>query len=724
MRPSRKRFVHVLFAFCCAGVALMARPFVSGLPDGCVDVAFAEVTQAAQKLTASDGAAADQFGYTVAISGDTALVGAIDDDDRGTDAGAVYVFVRSGGVWTQQQKLTASDGAGAALFGWSIALSGDTALVGSPFADDNRGTDCGSAYVFVRSGGVWSQQQKLTPAAFWLPVDRFGFSVAIEGDTALIGTRPDATTRPGSVYVFARSESGFWGQSQNLTAPSSNFVYENFGSSVALSGDTALIGSPHGQWGTLQRGAVYVISRSSGPWTLRQTLTSNDWDFGSAATLSGHTALIGTRDLFMANGGHVFVFADSGGTWAQTQELKASGGPASENFGVCFALSGDVALVGSNFDSEKGALTGAVYVFAWSGSAWSQQQKLTAADAAAYDKFGGAVALYGETALIGAAGDDDKGNQSGSAYVLRVDVNAPPAAAKLAPASLAFGQTPVGQPSMAQIATLTNTGGRDLHVASTLVSGANAGEFEVAPGGATPAPSLTPTVGPGASVTFAVTFTPQAPGGRVAELQITTDDPVTPIARIAISGEGPPCVTSPGAGTIGTIVTVTGAGFGPKKGKLLVFSELESAALKVTRWNAHDDGVVEGVVVKAVPPGRYQLCVAPRRAEPIYDLSPFTIVAPAIVDATPASGPGGATVVLTCTSLGTAKGSVFLQAPGATKRIKCKVTSWPRDAASGTGQGEVRIRVPKKLAGGTAYDIVLKNRIGEATAVGAFTAEP
>ena len=118
------------------------------------------VWQLEAELTASDAALSDRFGYAVSVSGDTAVVGAYYDDDGGYDSGSAYIFTRSGVVWTQQQKLTASDAAAYHYFGSSVFILGDTALIGAP-GDDDMGVNSGSVYVFTRSGGVWTQQQKM-----------------------------------------------------------------------------------------------------------------------------------------------------------------------------------------------------------------------------------------------------------------------------------------------------------------------------------------------------------------------------------------------------------------------------------------------------------------------------------------------------------------------------------------------------------------------------------
>ncbi len=169
------------------------------------------------KLTAGDAATGDRFGRAVAVSGDTAVIGAYWDDDGGTESGSAYVFTRTGGVWSQQAKLTASDPGAFDWFGVSVAVSGDTAVIGARW-DDDGGTDSGSAYVFARSGEVWSQQAKLIPSDL-AANDFFGISVAVSGDTAVIGAHgnDDGGSESGSAYVFTRSGVA-WSQQAKLTA--------------------------------------------------------------------------------------------------------------------------------------------------------------------------------------------------------------------------------------------------------------------------------------------------------------------------------------------------------------------------------------------------------------------------------------------------------------------------------------------------------------------------
>jgi hypothetical protein len=224
------------------------------------------------KLTASDGAALDQFGQSVAISGETAIVGAAGDDvGANSFQGSAYVFVRVGATWSEQQKLTASDGAGGDLFGISVAMSGETAIVGAHLANNVQG----SAYVFVRAGTVWSEQQKLT-ASDGAAVDTFGISVAISGETIIVGAFLDdvgANTDQGSAYVFVRVGTT-WSQQQQLMA-SDGANGDRFGTSVAISGETVIVGAVLDDVGAnADQGSVYFFINECLPNTPPSISTS------------------------------------------------------------------------------------------------------------------------------------------------------------------------------------------------------------------------------------------------------------------------------------------------------------------------------------------------------------------------------------------------------------------------------------------------------------------
>ena len=261
-----------------------------------------------QKLVAPDGAAYRAFGVSVALAQDTALVGAyVDKVDGKIDQGSAYVFTRSGTTWTLQQKLLAPDGAKYNYFGYSVALAGDSALVGAYGSDVDGAPSGGAAYVFTRSGTAWNLQQKLVAADASL-AEWFGYSVTLTGNTALVGAYNDkivANNGQGSAYVFTRS-GAVWTQQQKLTAPDGT-AGDRFGASVALSDNIALVGTPYDYIGSnLNQGSAYVFTRNGSYWNLQKKLTATDGGasdlFGAAVALSGSTALVGAhQDQIGAN---------------------------------------------------------------------------------------------------------------------------------------------------------------------------------------------------------------------------------------------------------------------------------------------------------------------------------------------------------------------------------------------------------------------------------------
>ncbi|WP_309399388.1 FG-GAP repeat protein [Cerasicoccus maritimus] len=387
-----------------------------------VDESLAGVLES--KFTASDGATYDYFGYSVSLSGDTAIVGAYNDDG----SGSAYVFVRSGSGWTEQAKLTASDGASSDLFGYSISLSGDTAIVGA-YGDDDKGGNSGSAYVFVRSGSIWTEQAKLT-ASEGAADDRFGNSVSISGDTAIVGALYDNDngSSSGSVYVFVRNGSDWTEQAKLM--PSDGASSDYFGRSVSLSGDTAIVGADGDDDNGSSSGSAYVFVRSGSIWTEQAKLTASEGAandrFGNSVSLSGDTAIVGALqdDDKGSASGSAYVFVRSGGVWTEQAKLTASDGAASDYFGSSVSLSGDTAIVGALYDDDNGSSSGSAYVFVRSGGIWTEQAKLTASDGAAEDYFGNSVSLSGDTAIVGVRFDDDNGSSSGSAYFY--DLAVPP----------------------------------------------------------------------------------------------------------------------------------------------------------------------------------------------------------------------------------------------------------------------------------------------------------
>lgn len=370
-----------------------------------------------QKLVASDASANDEFSRSVSTNGDTTVVGAERDDSAGTEAGSAYVYVRHNGDWTQQQKLTASDATPDDNFGSSVSVSGDTAIVGAPF------DDFGSAYVFVRSGGVWTQQQKLTPSDT-SSLAGFGMSVSVSGDTTVVGAPfgyddVDAQYDTGWAFVFVRSD-GVWTEQQKLRQSDATGD-DLFGWSVSVSGDTAFIGARNDDQPGGASGSAYVFFRAGGVRTQQQKLTGSDVtpedNFAWSVSVSGDTAVVGALfgDDYIGeryNIGSAYVFIRSGGMWTQQQKLTAAlDANTVAQFGISVSVVGDTVVVGAQYGP------GSAYVFVRSGGEWTQQQMLTAPDASAFFGFGSSVSVSGDIVVVGAYGDESAGADSGSAYV-------------------------------------------------------------------------------------------------------------------------------------------------------------------------------------------------------------------------------------------------------------------------------------------------------------------
>ncbi len=382
------------------------------------------------KLLADDREWGDEFGASVSISGDTAIVGATRDDDNGANSGSAYVFTRSGGMWIQQAKLLPTDGAAGDMFGASVSISGDTAIVGAIWDDDN-GVDSGSAYIFTRSGGMWTQRAKLLPTSGMVG-DWFGYSVSIIGDTAVIGalgSNDNGMMILGSAYVFTRT-AGVWTEQAKLTSAdlTSFFAY-----SVSFDGNTVVIGA----WGDTDNGAnsgsAYVFTRSGVVWSQQAKLLPADgaaWErFGNSVSINGDTIAIGTKvdSLFVSSPGSAYVFTRSGGVWTQQTKLVSSDGTEDDWFGYSVSISDDTAVIGANLDDDSGTNSGSAYVFTRIGNVWTQHAKILPADGMEWGQLGNSVSIDGDTAVIGAYLDRDGGISSGSAYIFDLNCSNCPA---------------------------------------------------------------------------------------------------------------------------------------------------------------------------------------------------------------------------------------------------------------------------------------------------------
>lgn len=493
MNPSTKahRFLSAVGLALAAGLVLAAQ------------TSSAAITQQAY-LKASNTGPEDYFGYSVAVSGDTMVVGAYLEDSTAAGSGAAYVFVRDGTNWTQQAHLKASNPGNYDFFGIAVAISGDTLVVAANGEDssatgvdgdgsDNSASDSGAAYVFVRNGTNWTQQAYLK-ASNTDGGDEFGVSVAISGDTVVVGApgenssatgvdgdgSDNSISRAGAAYVFVRNGTT-WTQQAYLKAANTSAAGafgDAFGWSVAVSGDTVVVGSTgedssatgvNGDQSdnrAYNSGAAYVFVRNGNTWSQQAYLKASnteggyaDYDsgdtFGRSVAISEDTIVVGApledsnatgvggdgSDNSAELSGAAYVFVREGTNWTQQAYLKASNTGTGDVFGWSVAISGDTIVVGARLEDSNAigvngsqsnnsiAESGAAYVFVRSGTTWTQQAYLKASNTGANDDFGVAVAVSGNTVVVGADQEDsnatgvngDQSNNSasnaGAAYV-------------------------------------------------------------------------------------------------------------------------------------------------------------------------------------------------------------------------------------------------------------------------------------------------------------------
>ena len=378
------------------------------------------VMPAESKITASDIESSDSFSRAVSISGNTAIIGSPFDDDNGTSSGSAYIYnLNPNGTWSQTAKLTASDGAESDNFGRSVAISGDYAIIGA-FQDDDNGSDSGAVYIFERDGTeTWNEIQKLT-AADGAEADSFGWAVSISGNYAVVGAYEDDDngSRSGSAYIFERDGTGTWSEAQKLTA-SDGEMEDYFGYSVSISGDYIIAGAyGDNDIGSINyKGCAYIFERSEGVWTETAKLigsglhvTSYD-HFGFAVSISGNYAIAGAYQYSLEQGAAYIFERDISGSWIQKQELTANDGLFHDYFGYNLSISENYAVIGAWGDDGMWSNSGSAYIFAKDGTgSWIEKTELKASDSATNDNFGFSVSISDNYAVIGAYGDDDQGD--------------------------------------------------------------------------------------------------------------------------------------------------------------------------------------------------------------------------------------------------------------------------------------------------------------------------
>lgn len=329
-------------------------------------------------------------------------------------------------------KLLASDGAAGDYFARSVSVSGDTAVAGA-WSNEDNGVDSGAAYVFVRQAeGHWEQAAKLLPVD-GTEGDRFGWSVSVDNNTVIVGAYADDDngTSSGSAYVFALQNDGTWTEQAKLL-PDDGAYLDYFGRSVSVSGDTVVVGA-HGDDDTEANiGSAYVFVRQvDNSWVQQEKLMADDGAgqdfFGSAVSISGDTIVIGATedDDNGSSSGSAYVFTrQADNTWLQQAKLLAGDGAAEDFFGRSVSISGNTAAIGAWGDDDNGAHSGSAYIFVrQAGGFWVEKDKLLSGDGSSGDHFGVSVAVSDNTLVVGAGDDDDYGASSGSAYVFTMQTS-------------------------------------------------------------------------------------------------------------------------------------------------------------------------------------------------------------------------------------------------------------------------------------------------------------
>lgn|GEM_PF-681080 len=377
-----------------------------------------------QKLLASNGTTGDQFGYSVSISGHWAVVGAPYRVDPLTNSGGAYFFYYDdiSKTWIEMQYFSgASNGD---RYGNSVSIDGDVAVVGA-HGDDDKGIDAGAAYVFRNGGGSWVLENKLLASNGASP-DNFGWSVAVSGDVIVVGALRDtvASVVTGSAYVFRYDPVSGWLEEAQLFG-SDSAQGDLFGYSVSVFGDVALVGADQDDDLGDNSGSAYLFRYDSlGGWNEEQKLLPSDGGdqhhFGGSVSLNSDVASIGAMGDKHAGpeAGSAYIFrSNAPGNWIEEAKLLPPSTVVGGRFGCSVSIGEDIAVVGA----EYAHFTGAAYVFRLTGSSsWSREAELLASDGQQWDYFGHSVSISGQFAIIGAYGDDDNGSESGSLYVFDV----------------------------------------------------------------------------------------------------------------------------------------------------------------------------------------------------------------------------------------------------------------------------------------------------------------
>jgi len=384
----------------------------------CIQRAAAECDP--QKLAPADLEADDEFAQSVSVSGQTIAIGVPLDDVAGPDSGSVRIFELQGVDWIETAMITPADGVAGDRFGTAVAISGDTLVVGAPRVADIA-VGAGAVYVFERDNGAWSFVDKLLPTAV-MGGDRLGLAVAIDGDT-LVGGAPFHDLQgidSGAAFVFQRNSSA-WTEATMLFAPDGE-TDDEFGLSLAVSGDRIVVGAPLDDRNGTAAGAIHFFEHNGQQWlhedTIRLLQGTSGHEFGRCVEIDGDVTVVGAPGDNTAGPetGAAYVYSRSGGVWSQTLKLQPGGLAANDQFGRSVSVAGDVLLVGAPGRDLDGVDAGSTDRYEYIDGAWQSQGTLTPVQLSSGDRFGWAVAMHADVAVVSAIGTTSDGAITGAAH--------------------------------------------------------------------------------------------------------------------------------------------------------------------------------------------------------------------------------------------------------------------------------------------------------------------
>ena len=383
------------------------------------NVCFAQLNET--KLVPSDGQIGDSFGYSVASDGNYMVVGSVYSDSLGLNSGSVYVYENVGGVWTENTKLLASDGTEGQEFGYSVSISGDFILIGA-FRDDQNGTNAGAAYIFHKdSSGEWTDLQKLLPSD-GSAYDEFGTSVSLHGEYAIIGAPLDHnnSVETGSAYIFKWNGSS-WAEEAKLLASNGIGTSPKFGISVSIYGDYSIIGAYSDEGLGTHPGAAYIFHFDGINWIQQSKLNASDANlnhlFGHSVSIYEDYVVVGSSSALTAAGGAALIFHRDGTTWTEEAMVEGSSNSIHSDFGLSVSIDSDYLVVGAPDDDTNGNHAGCTYIFKRNGTNWIEQHVVLASDGTEDDKMGWSVFIEGDQVLSGAFGQYAGGQYCGAVYV-------------------------------------------------------------------------------------------------------------------------------------------------------------------------------------------------------------------------------------------------------------------------------------------------------------------